>query len=221
MTDKDDNSGAAKPKRMPAELRLKLVQAVSEHLLVHGNRNYDLLRESPEFSTYIGRQLGETGDKRLDRIVKGVKRERAREAQRKRLRRAAVDAIGDLPEGDAENPARSLPSGAGASFSELLGDLYEQRRTLKLAQAAAVDEEGFPTKDFDRAARQLREVNRSIAELSKQYGALKSGEVADALISDVKEEFADQPERVASLISKFNDHFRRLTGLNALPSSPT
>lgn len=75
MIAQDPTSKPRKPNvRIPYEVRLELKHEIAAHLRLHGSAHYDRLREDPRFSPYIGAQLGETGDKRLDRLIAEVRR---------------------------------------------------------------------------------------------------------------------------------------------------
>jgi hypothetical protein len=67
----------ARPRRaqvkIPAEVERKLRRAVDAHLSQHRGSRYELLREHPDFRPYIGLALGETGRKRLTRLIAEVR----------------------------------------------------------------------------------------------------------------------------------------------------
>lgn len=222
MTVEDESSPPSAPKwqRMPARLRLELQAAVLEHLQEHGAHGYELLRDDRRFVAWTGTHLGHRGEKYFDREVACARDLQAHRARLKRRRMAGPDApVARSPETAAPDAGR--PDGplatATPSFSDLLGDLRDQRRTITAEQAACLDNDGAiaDEKRFYRATRELREINKAIADLSKQYGALKSGEVADALLRLLQSEFGDQPDRVRAVIANFNDLILQQSGLAA------
>lgn len=205
---------------MPGRLRAELEAAVLEHRREHGSRHYELLRDDPRFAPWTGTHLGDRGEKYFDRVVALVKRALARKARLKRRHLAEDDAALARPfETNAADVAKTplSPADTNVAFSDLLGDLCEQRLTLRAELAACLDDDGsiVDGKRYYRALPELVRVNKGIADLSKQFGALKAGEGADALLGLLLKKFDDQPERVDALIAEFNDLIRHQSGLAA------
>jgi hypothetical protein len=222
MSAKAEQSPPTAPKwqRMPSRLRVELEAAVFEHLQVHGARHYELLREDRRFAAWTGAHLGHRGEKYFDRVVADVKEAKARKARLKRRYLASAEAPTahplDLGAEGGVNAAYTAAAGS-VGFPDLLRDLCEQRRTIKAEQAACLDDDGCldASDRYFKAARELRDVDKAIADLSKQYGALKSGEGADELFRMLHQEFADQPGRVAAVMANFRNFIRHQSGLAA------
>lgn len=196
---------------MPAALRLELESAVAAHIKQHERgRHYGLLRDDPRFSPWIGPHLGHRGEKYLDRVVARVLE--SQERVRRLKRRPAAP-------GTDSKPAlgRELGDAGAVRFSDLMGDLSEQRSALKAEQAACYDGDG-DMKDLDRwliIAAEVRAVDKATLEVSKQYQAtLKPAEVRAAINQRIAQELAGDPERARRLADDLNAIIRQHTGLN-------
>lgn len=195
---------------MPPALRLQFEAVVEAHRRQHGSDHYDLIRNDPRFWAWTGTHLGYRGEKYLDRVIARVEAAKLRMLRLKQLPKAR--AVDPSPYVQGETPGKVAES---ATFEALLGDLELQRMTVNRELSACLDEEGNVDKPEDHEAlrAEAREIIRAIRDLSKQYGALKSGEGADLLLEVVSQQFADQPERVAALLSEFKNHLHQRSGL--------
>src|SRR5690242_19454295 len=96
MSANDPSSKARKPSsKIPDDVDLKLRHAIDQRLRAGGRLNYMPLREHPDFSPYIGLDLGETGRKRLVRLVADVKASLPKGARGRRWASSCSTSPGD------------------------------------------------------------------------------------------------------------------------------
>jgi hypothetical protein len=211
---------------MPGAVRLKLDQAIAEHLRVHRARFYDLLRDDPQFAPWIGTHLGARGEKRLDRYIRDVRGRQATKARRHAMPAlvAAGDASAAVQYEAADNPGVSpadpfVAAGAAVvSYAELQGDLRRRRGQLERMIAAGLNELG-EAEDPDlyvKLSREHRALVTDSANLAKRYHAdMQSEHVIRNVLDRVLNEFADDAARAGELITDLNKIFRETTGIAA------
>jgi hypothetical protein len=211
---------------MPGAVRLKLDQAIADHLRVHRARFYDMLRDDPQFAPWIGTHLGARGEKRLDRYVGEVRARQARKA-----RRNAMPALADAGDASAavqyeaaDSPGASpaepfVAAGAAVvSHAELQGDLRRRRAQLERLMAACLDELGEAADPalYLKLSREHRALVTDSANLAKRYHAdMQSEHVIRSVLDRVLNEFADDPARAGGLITDLNKILREATGIAA------
>ena len=75
-------------------------------------------------------------------------------------------------------------------------------------------------KHYATVGRELREVNKAILEISKQYqGTLKPAEVRKAMFQRIGDEFINEPERGEKLTSDLNLLVEQATGMGGTPGT--
>jgi hypothetical protein len=196
---------------MPAHLRLELEAAVAAHLKQHRSKNYELVRDDPRFAAWTGTHLRHRGEKYFDRIVRVVEK-----AAKRKERLGQLPRLTECPQtGFRDRPATALATG-GLSFEALLGDHAWQRQTLLREMLACFGDEGC-LDDLERwrdLGAELRKVDKAAADLSKQYGAMMSGELADELIRLACRRFAHQPEDLKAFLADADAIVRQRSGLD-------
>jgi hypothetical protein len=197
---------------IPEGVELRLRQAISQHLLTYRNKHYDRLREHPEFSPYIGRHLGETGRKRLTRLVAEVHKT----APSTRCKRPPSTGAGaaeldcrEPPSSAAALPVVVTPSEAFAGAGAVLVDAAQpqqlvQRRLpeLERAIAACINEIGeiIDPRLYDKLLRMQLTAIDAVAKLSDRFQAqFSSARFVTGLMSLIEREFADRPDRLAAI----------------------
>jgi hypothetical protein len=218
---------SAKPPKMPAGVRLKLHHAIAKHLSLYGGRKYDLLREDPEFRPYIGKHLGETGDKRLDRAVKEVRASlpKRRPGVSGQHGTATLRSAG-AGEATPEESVTQIFSAASASrigFSELQSLIQERIPELKRHLAATQNEQGdlVSWQLYVKLSTELRQMTRTVAELGARFQAqLNTDEFLEGLDNCLAREFAAEPERFRELRGRINDLVAQCGGLPATGEQP-
>jgi hypothetical protein len=216
-------TAAPKWARMPGAVRLKLDQAIAEHLRVHRSRFYDLLRDDPRFAPWIGTHLGARGEKRLDRAIAEVRR-----VQKQKMARKAAPVAGPADDADdfapldpPRGPAQRLATAGAAALSY---EEFQERSGKRLRQLGRliddiVDEDGKPTDPrlFAQLLKQEQALQAESVQLSKSYYAdLNTKDVMQGVLARLAVELAANPERAPSLMHDINDVFRRANGLAAI-----
>ena len=225
MTEQADNRPTTKPARgIPTRVQLKLKSAIRALLEEHGSRRFrHHLREDPEFSPWVGYDVGrggETGDKRLDRLVAEVKKEIAAAKRRGRLGAAPATAVAVRPIGQREGsttPAQVL----GGSPSAALGHEEIERLAsrclpeLDAAMAACHDETGLVDIDgYVKLARERRATLMTLADLSQRFQSQRNSNAFLTAIWDrIAQEFRDEPERGRTFFADMNTIAAALSGL--------
>lgn len=211
---------------MPGAVRLKLDQAIADHLRTHGARHYDLLRDNPAFAPWLGSHLGARGEKRLDRAIRDL-----RCAKAKRLGRGAIAAAGAgavAQEGAARDPADTLAddpaqrvASAGAavvSYDELQAELRLHRSQIQRAIAECLDEDGVLQHPllFMKLSRELRALVSDSANLTKRYhGDLNSEAAVKQLLDAIIASHVEQPQKALKLIEQINTIIHGTGGIAA------
>jgi hypothetical protein len=202
---------ARKWQRMPAQLRVELEAAVEVHLKRYRSRHYGLVRDDPRFSAWTGTYLGDRGEKFFDRTVATVKRAIAHKKRLKALPPLASTAAAGSA--DASTLFEAWPK---TDFDSLISGEAWQLNVMERQLRACVDDDGCVV-DPERFAQLEAKASRSrktILELSKHYGAMRSGEAADQLTRAFTDEFGDQPERVQKALQRANSIIRQMGGLD-------
>jgi hypothetical protein len=218
---------------MPSTVRAALRRRIDAHLRTHGSRNYDLLREDPEFAPYIGKRLGAAGEKKLDRLIRDV---RATIPALRSRRPARSGSIGEADVAEARvlqapravevinvSPAQILSGGAMAvvGFRELQL-LHEQALPdLDRAIRDCRNEKGDLT-DGDLLAKLYRERRATVDSMGKLHdtfmGGLSKSALMQRLIERVLAEQPDDPDRARAFRADINAILREFAGLPATTS---
>lgn len=218
MIDYNDKQASAKPERgIPAAVRQKLKEAIRAHLKEHGSRrNRHLLREHPELSSWIGADVGsngETGDKRLDRLVKEVKAELAR------AKRGVPPVLKPSSTPDAQ--ARTDPlAGVLAGGEPVLG--YAELQARLRGRLVLIEEvmegcvEAGQVNDLLKLSREHRAIVSASATLAGKFNAaMKSAEVQKRLLAAAFESHAGDPKKAQAFAATIDQIFNDFTGLSA------
>jgi hypothetical protein len=214
MTEPDTNEPLPAPGRgIPAFVRDKLKQAVREKLAEHGPRRCrPLLREDPEFSAWIGKTVGkngETGDKRLDRLIAEVKAEQAIKGRKARAV-ARFDGVGFDRQGSGSDVAEpELPGGqsTGVGQDEIQRLARQGLAELTRSMAACLGDDGFiqDADDYVKLSRERRATLETIASLGQRFQNLQNnGAFVEALWTRISREFASEPIRRRAVAKDLN-----------------
>lgn len=60
--------------KKPKDLRARAIAAIRAHIAQHGRRQYDAVRERPEFIDFIGSRSGEAGRRKFFRLVRAAEK---------------------------------------------------------------------------------------------------------------------------------------------------
>ena len=226
------------PNPVPAAAALEMLQAVAEHRRLYGSVNYHLLRQRPEFAQWIGHATGETGRKRLNRMVAKVKRplppDRTKPHQGREVNDAQLEwahresARASAGENSAfPVSARQLMAGGAPTLEVLstMGALLQQAiaDVQCIREAAYRDSktghEGRVAADPDlalRAAREARALAKSLGEYQRFNTAIfREVEFSRGLVVIIAEETADDLARRDRLMTRLKELIHRLGGLPA------
>ncbi len=207
---------------MPGAVRLRLDHAIAQHLREHGSQFYDLLRDDPAFTAWIGAHLGCRGEKRLDRYISEVK---AREAERPKRRHApmlrdhgrrpmvngpAEDATAPRPFSDAAAPAISYEELQRATRRDL--DVIERALEGCLDEYGAISDEAL----FFKLRRERRETIKLTADLAKRFSAdVRDPAVLNRVMERVLQDCSGEPVKARNLLDDINEIIRGAGGLAA------
>lgn len=232
----DSEPAQEKPDGMPAGLALVMLKAVAEHRRLYGSANYDLLREQPEFKPWIGRATGETGRKRLNRMVAKVKRPLPSDRTKPHQGRGINEEQLEWARRESERAnsgeqnafpisARQLMAG-GAPVLEVLGTmgalLQQTIADVQCIREGAYRDsksghEGRAAIDPDlalRAAREARELAKALGEYQRFHTAiLRDVEFARGLMVILREENADDIAKRDRMLMRVKELIHQLGGL--------
>jgi hypothetical protein len=222
MGDEDPNDIKATPRwsRMPGSLRLRLDRAIGEHLREHGARHYDLLRDDPLYSAWIGSHLGARGEKRLDRYISEVK---GREAKRSRTRVTAESRCECLAAHSCSEAAATLQTMSQAaapalSYEELQRAARRDLALLERALSACIGPNGeiLAPNHFFKLRRERRDTLRLSADLARRFSADVSAPIVmERVIERALHEGSGDPERARAMLEDINCILRDAGGLAA------
>lgn len=125
-----------KPSRDEANRRkLEILEAIGEHLREHGRKDWDRVREKPEFAPYVGRQAGEAGRRKFFRWVRDVVRVTPNDTTRPHEARVANEkhmawAEANAADAQVEHPDIAIP----AAFIAKMG--VDGRRRINIEALA-------------------------------------------------------------------------------------
>jgi hypothetical protein len=173
-----------------SELKAAILTAIAEHVRAHGRRQWDLIRERPEFAPLIGREAGVNGKRRFWRWVNAVcepppadrtrpheAREVTADALRSATERARLAAERNLPA--APSPSYLMRAGADASknldFLAAVHLIWADAERLR-EHAMRIDQtapDGMAISDgklFDASIRRRVEVMESALRVMRRSG---------------------------------------------------
>jgi hypothetical protein len=223
MTNNEHGSEASR-----ARLKAKVLAEIAAHVAIYGRRNWDLIRENPQYAHLIGREAGESGKRTFWRWVNaacGVPpvdktrphegREAATAALAAATERARAAALKHLPA--APSPAYLMREGARAAKQiDFLAAIHLVWADAERLRDDAVDaDENAPghekivdLKLFDRSINRRLEVIQSALRVMQTIYDFQHQQRFNSAITDILvEELAAFPEVQERVI-------RRLTDLN-------
>jgi len=218
---------------MPSAVRHALRRRIDAHLRTHGSRNYDLLREDPEFAPYIGKHLGAAGEKKLDRLISDVRATipglRSRDPARSASVGKADVAEPRVPQASRAvatinvSPAQILSGGAMAvvGFRELqllyeyaLPDLDRAIRDCRNADGELTDGDLLV-----KLHRERRATVDALGRLQDMFlGGLSKSALMERMIERVLAEQPDDPDRARAFRADVSAIFHEFAGLPATTS---
>lgn len=76
MGELDEGQGrkAGAPQKCPPKLKAAILQAIAHHIREYGRRNWELVREQPEFAPWIGEASGPSGRRKFYRWAEDIGR---------------------------------------------------------------------------------------------------------------------------------------------------
>jgi hypothetical protein len=232
---KSASDGRREPVRIPPELEREMLEAISQHRRVHGSRGYKDLRNRADFAPWIGTELGETGRKRFQRLVRVVagpmapdrtKRHRGREANEQQMNWASDQARrANAQSGIALSlaPEQVMAGGAMAlsGFHELSQMLLNGPKDTELVkQAAFVDGKLVKPELLLAANKDQRAWAETIDRLSSRYAStFRTQEFAQRVMKLVFSVLADDPAKLNIALVGLNAIIADLNGLPATSTS--
>jgi hypothetical protein len=196
--------------KIPPDVERRLRQAISEHLLTYRSKHYERLRELPEFRPYIGLHLGETGRKRLTRLIAEVRATApstrrtpppgpaAGTAERHQAEPAAPPTCQPVVITASEALAAAVPVLVG--YAQLQQMVQRRLPELEGAIAACKNELGeiIDPRSYIKLGQELRATVDAVAKLADRFQAqFGNSRFLIGLKSLIAEEFAHEPERHA------------------------
>ena len=243
MSSQDETPSTAKlsHERMPPALERQLLIAVAEHRRQYGSKHYPLLREHPDFEPWIGKRTGETGRKRLQRVVKRVSKRLPEDRTRPHKgrdvnddqvawaeeRAATANAGSGVP--IVVSPAQIMAGGGLAltGFVELARMLKNGPADLELVRQAALadDPDGAGKFAIDpelllKAIRAQSDWVDKVERLSARFASVfATTEFAEGVVQLITVNLAHLPEERDATLQDLNDLVRQLGGLPATTRS--
>jgi hypothetical protein len=220
MSAEDQSPEPPKPySRIPAQVLLNLERRIEAHLRTHGNRNYHLLREDPEFAPFIGKDLADKGEKKLDRLIAKLRKTRpsiragalrgAMPAEKAQDQQWTPPAVEVLPATRAEILSGSQHAILG--YDELQALVAQTLPRLRGAINNLHNERGEVEHNGDlvKLAREYRETIKDIAALQQQIlSAVNSTKFHKRLFERLGVEFQDEPDRARNLFADLHELIR-------------
>jgi hypothetical protein len=217
--DEPTSDGPKKWARIPSDVRLNLKRRIAVHLREHGNKNYDLLREDPDFVGYVGKALGSAAEKKFDRLVAEVRRTRpSLRASGQRAGPVRPDAQIELQAPPTVELVPVTPAEVlSGSRHAILG--YDElqmlfARTLPRIEAAISNlhnEEGVVEQNGDlvKLSKEYRETVKDIVSLQQSaLAAVKTAKFQKVLFERLGQEFRNEPERARILFADIHELIR-------------
>lgn len=219
---------SAKPTREDASQRkLEILEAIGEHLRVQGRKDWDLVRERPEFATYVGRQAGEAGRRKFFRWVREVVSATPDDITRPHEARAAAEkhmawSKSQAAAAEAEHPDIGVPAAYIAKMGvdgrrridtealarQTLEDLGRLRQEAFLKDATAPG--GERVKDVALLERSIRMTTKFLdtyERVGERLWTFENNELFLDVVLDIVMRDVPEEKRLATMkrIKKFQD----------------
>lgn len=222
---------APKWERMPGAVLMKLEAAILKHRRAHGSGRYDLLRDDPLFSPWIGSHLGHRGEKRLDRAISALEQGPAQRAKRTIHPRPIVFAELAEPlkaapgaEPLVEEFAEPLLAGGTAPLSHEELQAWVRKSEARLVRAIddCFDQNGtLVNRDFYKLHAEYRATLRDGAALARSFNEdMHSAGVIGQVLARVSQECGGDPKKLRALSDDLSNIHRDATGLAAARAKP-
>jgi hypothetical protein len=219
MSSPDESTPPAEqlgPPKLTAAMKMNIRQAIALHVREHGDCDWDLVRERPEFAPFIGKESGETGRKRLLRwkqeLSRRVPQDRTKPHEARELNEAhrawaaetaqAVAASGDLAYPPTELQVREQGVEAVKLAKLLTVRLQQNSDDIERMWWAAVSSDpdgvrGYSADDPKLLAKVVQarqqQMGLELAVLREANRIHESADYADAVLDLVASTLADQP----------------------------
>jgi hypothetical protein len=219
---------ADKPLKCPAKVKAAILPAIAQHIREHGRRNWDLVRERPEFAPWIGEAAGPSGRRKFFRWVEDVAKRLPKDRTRPHEARQANDDQFEWAKAQAQQIAhqQNLPiavasrhlmaKGAKAveGYAFLARQMANGFEDLERVRAAALvdDPNGIGGKSVIDPKLLLKTIQTSTTlvqtttGLYREYNATwERAAFQDALLDMVEDKLAGHPELRDEVLSGFQD----------------
>lgn len=216
----EDQPPPPKPySRIPEPVLRNLEDRIEAHLRTHRNRGYDLLRDDPEFAPYIGKHLGDKGEKKLDRLIAKLRKTRpsirasalrgAPPAEQAQVQQRISPAVEVLPATRAEVLSGSQHAILG--YDEIQSLFARTLPRIESAINNLHNEKGEVEHNGDlvKLAREYRETVKDIASMQQNMvSAVRTTKFLKGLFELLGREFLNEPERAHALFAGVHDLMR-------------